>query len=147
LGKLVHVGRVRPGGAKKESEPSLGAAPIPPIPSATTGAGAHFVFGDTMTIENRKAPRKRLEAAAFLYTTDGRPLGECRLQDISTGGARLHHSIGGDVPDELLLSLSRDGRVRRRCRIAWRGQDEMGVRFTASDPAAAPPRLAAAGRS
>jgi hypothetical protein len=99
-----------------------------------------------MTIENRKAPRKRLEAAAFLYTTDGRPLGECRLQDISAGGARLRHSIG-ELPDDLLLSLSRDGCVRRRCRIAWRGQDEMGVRFIASDPVAAPPRLAAGGRS
>jgi hypothetical protein len=83
----------------------------------------------------RKTPRKRVNAAAFLYTTDGWPLAECRLKDISAGGARLALSVGGEVPNEFLLSLSRDGTVRRRCQIAWRAEDQIGVRFVATQPA------------
>jgi hypothetical protein len=88
-----------------------------------------------MTWDLRKSPRKRVNAAAFLYTTDGQPLGECRLKDISTGGARLALSIAGEVPNEFLLLLSRDGSVRRRCQIAWRAEAQIGVRFVATQPA------------
>jgi hypothetical protein len=83
----------------------------------------------------RKTARKRVSADAFLYTTDGQPLVECRLKDISAGGARLALSVPGEVPTEFLLSLSRDGSVRRRCQIAWRAENQIGVRFVATQPA------------
>jgi hypothetical protein len=88
-----------------------------------------------MAWDLRKSPRQRVHAVAFLYTTDGWPLGECRLKDISTGGAKLAVSIAGEVPNEFLLALSRDGSVRRRCQIAWRAETQIGVRFVATQPA------------
>jgi len=57
------------------------------------------------------------------------------MQDVSRGGARLAHSIANELPDELLLSLSKDGTVRRRCRVAWRSENQLGVRFLAIEPA------------
>ena len=77
----------------------------------------------------RKTPRRTVGAAAYLYTTDGRPIGECRLRDISAGGARFAHAIADDLPAELVLSLSKDGKVRRRCELVWRKDNEIGVRF------------------
>lgn len=76
-----------------------------------------------------------MDAAGYLYTGGGQPLGECRMKDISKGGARLAHSIATELPDELLLLLSKDGSVRRRCQIAWRAENQLGVRFVGTEPA------------
>jgi hypothetical protein len=38
-------------------------------------------------------------------------------------------SAPGDLPEMLLLSLSRNGKVRRHCRLMWRSEDEIGVHF------------------
>jgi hypothetical protein len=85
--------------------------------------------------ERRRAPRRRINAAGYLYTGDGWPLGACRMRDVSVGGARLSHSIAGELPDQLFLSLSKDGAVRRRCQVAWRRENQLGVRFLATEPA------------
>jgi hypothetical protein len=82
-----------------------------------------------MSVDKRRAPRKKIAAVGFLYTTDGWPLGECRLKDISSGGARFSHALSEDLPAEFFLSLSRDGKVRRRCEVRWREKDQVGVRF------------------
>jgi hypothetical protein len=85
-----------------------------------------------MTKDQRKALRRQVEAPGYIYTRDGRPLGECRMKDVSAGGAKLSHSIADKLPDQFLLSLSKNGNVLRRCEIAWRGKDHLGVRFLAS---------------
>jgi hypothetical protein len=105
-----------------------------PDESAKSGLRALPVFAggsqwDTMSREKRKAARRRVNVPVFLYTTDGRPLGESKMRDISEGGARLASLDGDQLPDELLLSFSRDGKVRRRCQLVWRNDEEMGVRF------------------
>jgi len=82
-----------------------------------------------MSSDKRRFPRKKINTVAFLYTTDGWPLGECRIKDISTGGARLAHAPSNEIPTEFLLSFSRDGKVRRRCELRWRNEKELGVRF------------------
>jgi len=88
-----------------------------------------------MSREQRKTPRKRVNTVAYLYTTDGSPLGECRMKDISAGGAKLVHSIADELPSEFFLLFSRNGRVRRRCQIRWRDEKHMGVQFLATSPA------------
>jgi hypothetical protein len=88
-----------------------------------------------MSKDRRGAPRRKVNAAGYLYTGDGWPLGECRMKDVSSGGARLAHAIADDLPDELLLSLSKGGTVRRRCQVAWRRENMLGVRFLAIEPA------------
>jgi len=80
----------------------------------------------------RKAPRRTVSAVAYLYTNDGWPVGECRLRDVSASGARFAHALADELPAELLLALSKDGKVRRRCQVVWRKDDEVGVRFLAS---------------
>jgi hypothetical protein len=79
--------------------------------------------------DKRRSPRKKISTVGFLYTAEGWPLGECRIKDISSGGARLAHTLSDDVPAEFLLSFSRDGKVRRRCEVRWRSEKEIGVRF------------------
>jgi hypothetical protein len=82
-----------------------------------------------MSSDKRRFPRKKISTVGFLYTAEGWPLGECRIKDISTGGARFSHTLAEELPAEFLLSFSRDGRVRRRCEVRWRAEKEVGVRF------------------
>ena len=52
------------------------------------------------------------------------------LNDISDGGARLTlKSEDESVPDEFMLLLSRNEKIRRHCRIAWRDGAMLGVKF------------------
>jgi hypothetical protein len=82
-----------------------------------------------MAANQRKSTRTALTSVAFLYSSDGWPLGECKLKDISKTGAQLIHEIKDELPDEFLLSMSRDGRVKRSCKVAWRKDDRLGVTF------------------
>jgi len=79
----------------------------------------------------RKAPRQPSTATAYLYSTDGWPLGECRMKDISQSGAMLEHEISDEMPVQFFLSFSRNGQVRRRCQIVWQKEKQVGVRFVA----------------
>lgn len=82
-----------------------------------------------MAKEQRKSARRHPPLRAFLYTSDGWPLGECKLQDISVTGARLADLPEDEIPEQFLLSLSHDGKVRRRCQTKWRTDEEIGVQF------------------
>jgi hypothetical protein len=82
-----------------------------------------------MSFEHRKKPRKPIKAVGFIYSMDGWPIGECSTLDISESGAKIMLPLTDDLPPEFLLSLSRDGRVRRRCQLKWRDGDKIGVRF------------------
>lgn len=77
----------------------------------------------------RRSQRRPINVDVFLYTTDGWPLGQCKVRDISTTGAQLNSLPEDELPNRLLLSLSRDGRVRRYCDLVWRNDDEIGVQF------------------
>ena len=79
----------------------------------------------------RKTPRRPVCTVGYLYTIDGWPIGECQLRDISIGGAKFIHAIADELPPELFLALSKDGRVRRRCQLIWRKENQVGVRFLA----------------
>src|ERR1700736_6404141 len=85
--------------------------------------------GTIMPREQRRWPRKPVHALGCLYACDGQRLGPCRIKDVSHGGAKIAHSVRDELPAEFLLLLSRDGRVRRRCQVAWRAKDQIGVRF------------------
>ena len=82
-----------------------------------------------MFSEHRRKPRKSINALAFIYTVEGRPIGACSTLDISETGAKLLWACAGELPPEFLLSLSKDGKVRRRCHLRWQEGDKIGVRF------------------
>ena len=83
-----------------------------------------------MSGEKRKWRRKPIGTDAFLYAFDGQRIGPCQVKDVSHGGAMLVRSNPDELPRQFFLSLSRNGRVRRRCQIVWQTTNHIGVRFT-----------------
>ena len=79
--------------------------------------------------EGRKHKRRQYAAGACIASTDGSMKLPCAIVDISSGGACLQLDRTDRVPGEFLLVLSANGSVRRLCRIAWRSQTQIGVRF------------------
>ena len=81
--------------------------------------------------EKRRNFRKSFERRAWIDFEDGaRPL-DCVLGNLSETGAKLIIPSGLELPDEFVLRLTPDGRVARKCRIAWKAGGEAGVAFTA----------------
>src|SRR4051812_11305104 len=81
-----------------------------------------------MRSEKRKKPRKALRYNAWLTFPGSKPRG-CMVADISETGARLDVDAPDDLPEILLLLLTGDGRARRKCRIVWRSEHQIGVQF------------------
>jgi PilZ domain len=84
-----------------------------------------------MTVDRRGSPRQALGRDGLVYSEDGKPIGACQLCDVSATGARLSLAprVLATLPQEFILVLAKQAKVHRRCRIVWRGQDEVGVRF------------------
>ncbi len=84
-----------------------------------------------MLVENRQRSRTEVRYVAWVDVGDGLPMHECILRDISARGAKLGimTSTPNALPNEFTLLLSPDGRVRHRCRVAWRSDENMGVEF------------------
>jgi PilZ domain len=82
--------------------------------------------------EQRRWRRQQIGAEAFLYTPEGRQIGRCEVRDVSEGGAMLALAVPHELPTEFVLSLSRDAKVRRKCRLVWQATKHVGVRFTAT---------------
>jgi hypothetical protein len=85
-----------------------------------------------MTVDRRASPRQALGRDALVYAEDGKPIGVCHLCDVSANGARLTlaPSVLAKLPEEFILVLAKRAKVNRRCRIVWRSQDAVGVRFS-----------------
>jgi hypothetical protein len=93
--------------------------------------------------EKRKNQRKPLQQRVWIDLANGAPLIECALGNMSDTGAKLvFHDGIGQLPHQFTLLLAKDGRVARKCRLAWKEHDEIGVEFTARriSPAIRPTR-------
>lgn len=86
-----------------------------------------------MKQNRRRESRKAFTARGRVFAADGSSLGDCYFYDVSQHGARVGIGKLEDLPDEVILMLSRDGTVRRRGRIVWRDDGEIGVRFIYQD--------------
>ena len=84
-----------------------------------------------MTVDRRASPRQALGRDVLICSEDGKGIGACHLCDVSSTGARLaiDRRVLGKLPEEFILVLANRAKVHRRCRVVWRGQDEIGVRF------------------
>jgi hypothetical protein len=79
-----------------------------------------------MSRERRDTARKHIYVSALLFTSAGAPLGKCIVKDISERGVKLIYSAAGELPDRFLLTL---GLGKQQCRVTWRHEEEVGVRF------------------
>jgi hypothetical protein len=79
--------------------------------------------------EKRKNLRRSVTYPAFLDFGDGSPTRECTLCDASQEGAQLTVAKPDSVPENFILALSSDGAARRRCRVVWRTETQIGVAF------------------
>jgi len=82
-------------------------------------------------IEKRKTQRTRvLKSAVISFHELGTTI-DCTVRDLSMTGACLRAASPAGIPNEFNLVVDRD-RVLRRCRVAWRGVDRIGVKFEAA---------------
>ncbi len=90
-------------------------------------------FSQIMTSpEQRQSPRFRTDALAWVDTEDGSEARHCTLWDTSEAGARITIASPSDVPQEFSLVLSSDGKTRRRCRVIWRSDEQLGACYVAA---------------
>lgn len=89
-----------------------------------------------MTIDKRKHPRRVVHYPASIETAREAALLRCTVCDISDSGAKLNIAGAADLPGTFQLLLSGQGGIRRQCRVMWRRETQVGVRF---EKAAAPP--------
>lgn len=76
----------------------------------------------------RKAPRRPMRYSAWVALKGDIQHG-CTISDISESGARIDVESSDLVPEHFLLLLSRNGAVRRECRVIWRQPQQVGVTF------------------
>ncbi|MSP47570.1 MAG: hypothetical protein EXQ83_17455 [Xanthobacteraceae bacterium] len=62
--------------------------------------------------------------------------------DASQEGAQLQVADPNSLPNEVILALSSDGAVRRRCRVIWRTDTSVGVEFLKDAKKESPPARA-----
>jgi hypothetical protein len=60
------------------------------------------------------------------------------MTDISEGGARLRMAGGDPLPDSFMLQIGLRQAPHRQCRVVWREEDEVGIRF--EDPVKPKPK-------
>ena len=77
--------------------------------------------------ERRIIPRYRTDRLAQI-TLDDKSRIDCRVFDLSTGGAGLNGLSTMRLPERFILTIERLG-IRHKCRIAWRSRDRVGVEF------------------
>jgi hypothetical protein len=83
--------------------------------------------------EARKAKRTRRRNAAWITLASGGAHIPCVLWDISDSGARLAAPRANVLPGAFNLLLSKDGRSTRLCRVVWRTDRQLGVKFIEGD--------------
>jgi hypothetical protein len=88
------------------------------MPSSSTAS--HY-------LEKRQSPRHRVDFPAWIDLGDGAQARTCRLWDVSDAGARITVDQPNDVPAEFSLIISLDGTLRRRCRVIWRSDEQIGA--------------------
>jgi hypothetical protein len=82
----------------------------------------------------RKSARHYVRQGARLIGADGAILGVCVMHDISATGACLGSKTPAALPDNFILLLSHDGRLRRQCAVVWRKENSLGVEFIPDAP-------------
>lgn len=79
--------------------------------------------------KSRRSVRRTLKLPVLLSGEDGQHLAVTHTIDVSEAGAKLKLDNAVSLPDRFNLTLSQKGEVRRSCKLVWRTDDAVGVRF------------------
>ena len=83
--------------------------------------------------QRRKSQRRAVNLPAGILAEAGGPLiCQCKMADVSQGGARLVLEDASLVPDAFVLVLSQGSRAHRKCKVRWRAATAVGVEFVRS---------------
>ena len=85
-----------------------------------------------MSKEARKSIRRIVRQPGAILN-DGVLLSKCTVLDVSASGAMIKIQTPNEVPDNFTLLMSRDGKVRRQCRVVRRSETGIGVQFVFSE--------------
>jgi hypothetical protein len=87
-----------------------------------------------MAMEQNKriSDRQILSWKCALVTTGGALIAIGAVRDISVTGARVALEDPTIVPDEFVLVFTKNGTVKRKCQIVWRGKSDVGLLFSFS---------------
>ena len=81
-----------------------------------------------MIKEHRGASRRPLRYTAWV-ALEGETLHGCVISDISDTGARLDLEEPEKLPEKFVLLLSNRGSPKRKCKVIWRTETQIGVEF------------------
>jgi hypothetical protein len=79
--------------------------------------------------EARINPRMTVRRCGWFVQSVGEQLRECMVWDESETGARLVVDTPETFPDTFHIYMSLDFASRRRCRVVWRSNKQIGVEF------------------
>jgi hypothetical protein len=80
-----------------------------------------------MQQDRRVAPRRRTFKGGSI-SFDGFAGIECVVRNLSETGACIETDCPGSLPEDFSLVI-RPENVRRACRLVWRNEQRLGVRF------------------
>ena len=78
--------------------------------------------------ERRRVPRHRTLKSGKIVVQSGRWVVDCTVRNLSTLGALLLVRNLAAIPEKFDLVLETTGE-HHLCRVAWRGEDRLGVEF------------------
>ena len=79
--------------------------------------------------ERRRSMREQHQFPVWIDIGDGKRQHSGTVLDVSEGGARILVSSPAELPEVFWLVLSKDRTTRRQCRIVWRSDTMIGVRY------------------
>ena len=87
--------------------------------------------------ERRNSRRLKSFLRGFVYFDKRRGTMSCLVRDLSGEGARIIFSEAVTIPDMINLHIPQKSQTLR-ARVTWRRGDEIGLGFSAANPAADP---------
>lgn len=92
--------------------------------------------------EGRRSPRKRVILGGKIVYNEGIYTYDCRIRDLSQGGARVVVAAGLIIPTHVVLIDTRAG-IAYEAEVMWMKAPEFGLKFlsTHSIRGALPPQL------
>lgn len=79
--------------------------------------------------DSRKAARTAVRRIGWLTRARGEQIRECMVWDESDTGMRLVVDAPNEIPDTFYVYPTLDSTSRRRCRVIWRAEKQIGVEF------------------